>query len=536
MITRKVTGDQALAYGALAAGVRMVTSYPGSPGSGAAQAILDISAAPDLYFEWSVNERVALELGIGASLAGRRALVCVKSVGMNTMLDTLMVLNLTGTHGGLVILLGDDPGAYGSQNDQDTRPLATMIELPMLEPARVEQGYSLIQKAFDLSEEKKTVVILRITRSFSQAVSEILIQKQKIAAGDLGPTEKDPRFFPYPANAIDLHADLHAKLEEIEGWLSRNGESRLHGAGPIGVLTAGFVTQKLFDLVGDTPGFKWLELTSPFPPPRLLFREFLGGCSTVLVLEENEPYVENLLKTHVQENRQEVNILGKASGHIPRVGELFRWQIQEALVQIFPDYTPRESISRERMAAEKPGRISYCEPALYEDLYALIDTETHRLGRKKFLIVDPGCQVSLIGKADAKFAMGSAIGVADGIRKSGRPEICVAMFGDSAFFHSGIPALCNAGVSGADLIVIVVNNHGARTTGSQPSPNTGWNARGQDRTALDISNIAAACGVEVIEHVRDCRDSESIRLPLRRCMESGKLALLEIQTPLPAGF
>src|SRR5947209_5345707 len=158
MPERTLSGDEAMGYGALVAGVKLVASYPGSPSSGTVEVLIGLAERHGLYVEWSSNEKVALELGIGASIAGRRALVCTKSVGMNAMLDPLMALNLTPVHGGLVILLGDDPGGYGSQNDQDTRPLAQLLELPLLEPAGPAEGHALMQAAFEASERLRMPV------------------------------------------------------------------------------------------------------------------------------------------------------------------------------------------------------------------------------------------------------------------------------------------------------------------------------------------------------------------------------------------
>ena len=171
--SQTLNGDQAMAYGALASGVKLVASYPGSPSSGTVETLIELAKDHDIYVEWSSNEKVAIEMGIGASIAGRRALVCAKSVGMNLMIDPLMALNLTPVKGGLVILLGDDPGAYGSQNDQDTRPLALMLEMPMMEPASPAEGYDMMQEAFAVSEEFNTAVIIRETRSFTQQIESV---------------------------------------------------------------------------------------------------------------------------------------------------------------------------------------------------------------------------------------------------------------------------------------------------------------------------------------------------------------------------
>ena len=196
---KTLDGDQAMAYGALSSGVKLVASYPGSPSSGTVETIIDLAQKHEIYVEWSGNEKIAMEMGIGASIAGRRALVCVKSVGMNVMIDPLMVLNLTPVNGGLVIILGDDPGAYGSQNDQDTRPLVSMLEIPMLEPAGPAEGFSMIQEAFNISEQYHTALIIRITRSFTQQVESVPVSDAPTALQTWVLSENPGGLSRYPA-------------------------------------------------------------------------------------------------------------------------------------------------------------------------------------------------------------------------------------------------------------------------------------------------------------------------------------------------
>src|SRR5262245_45246490 len=200
MPERVVNGDEALAFGALVAGVKLVASYPGSPSSGTVEALTGLAERHDVYVEWSSNEKVALELAIGTSIAGRRALVCAKSVGMNAMLDPLMTLNLTPVHGGLVVLLGDDPGGYGSQNDQDTRPLAPMLEMPLIEPATPAEGDAMMRAAFDASEQLRLPVIIRVTRSFTRQAGRIDIPEGPFRQPDLGLARESWRFVPVPRN------------------------------------------------------------------------------------------------------------------------------------------------------------------------------------------------------------------------------------------------------------------------------------------------------------------------------------------------
>ena len=186
-MSEQINGDQAIAWGAIEAGVSTVSGYPGSPGTGTFTELAEKAETYGHRTEWCLNERIALDMAAGTSLAGKRALVCLKSVGMNVALDTMMVLNMSGIHGGLVILMGDDPGAWGSQNEQDTRPISILAELPMLEPATPEEGRDMVRWAFDFSERHKIIVIVRITRSFS-----VMLQDTP----DLSPPAEKPDLLP----------------------------------------------------------------------------------------------------------------------------------------------------------------------------------------------------------------------------------------------------------------------------------------------------------------------------------------------------
>src|SRR5262249_36893409 len=186
MPLQSLTSAHALAYGALVSGVKVVTSYPGSPSSETVEVLIGLAQRYGLHVEWSSNEKVAMEIGIGASIAGRRALVCTKSVGMNVMVDPLMALNLKPVHGGLVILLGDEPGCYGSQNDQDSRLLAQMLEMPWMEPATPAEGYAMLRAAFTVSEQFHTAMIVRETRSFTQQAEPVDLPEGPYLQPDLG--------------------------------------------------------------------------------------------------------------------------------------------------------------------------------------------------------------------------------------------------------------------------------------------------------------------------------------------------------------
>src|SRR5262245_13257135 len=212
-----------------------------------------------------------MEIGIGASIAGRRALVGTKSVGMNVMLDPLMALNLTPVHGGLVILLGDDPGGYGSQNDQDTRPLAPMLEMPWMEPATPAEGFAMMQVAFAVSEQFHTAVVVRETRSFTQQAEPVAIPDGPYAQPDLGLVREPWRFVPIPRNVVEKHRALHERLAALEHWANAAPFNRIAGqGGDRGLIAAGFASRKLRDVLGEEPrrDLRILKLGVLFPVPR----------------------------------------------------------------------------------------------------------------------------------------------------------------------------------------------------------------------------------------------------------------------------
>ena len=212
MSRQNVNGEQALAWGAVEAGVSVVAGYPGSPGTNTFNALQAMSKDHDHHTEWCVNERIALDIAAGACQGGKRALVCLKSVGMNVALDTLMVLNMTGTHGGLVILMGDDPGAWGSQNEQDTRPMAPFAEIPMVEPANPTEGRATMKWAFDYSEKHRTIVIIRITRSYSVQIEEVDALDAPKTKPSFEPAREPWRFISALKTVDRSHRRLHKKL------------------------------------------------------------------------------------------------------------------------------------------------------------------------------------------------------------------------------------------------------------------------------------------------------------------------------------
>src|SRR5579883_2788164 len=533
MPMKPMTSAQALAAGALVSGVKVVTSYPGSPSSETVEVLIELAERHGVYVEWSSNEKVAMEIGIGASIAGRRALVCTKSVGLNVMLDPLMALNLTPVHGGLVILLGDDPGGYGSQNDQDSRPLAPMLEMPWLEPATPAEGFAMMRAAFAVSEQYHTAMIVRETRSFTQQVEPIDLPEAPYPQPDLGFLREPWRFVPVPRNVVAKHRALHERLAVLETWADAAPFNRVVGKGDLGIIGAGFAYRKLLDVLGDEPrdGLTLLKLGVLFPLPRGLVAGFLAGCREVLVLEENEPYLETQIKAVAQESDIRTRIRGKATGHTRREGELFRWQIQQALTRFVPGFRPAAAYLEQDEASERPPRENHCAGCRFGVILDALRAAAERLGQDPVLVGDPGCLAPLGDRLDAKFAIGSAVGVADGLSRAGIGRRAVALFGDSSFFHTTLPAIGNAVHHGSDILMVVLDNGATVTSGFQPNPGVPRDALGRPATALDFERIARAIGVHFVHSVGpDDLDSRLAEVFHQGLTHPG-LGLIVVRTP-----
>ena len=560
-IPRTFSGGQALAYGAARAGVGCVTGYPGSPSSATMAALIELrraGAGAGCHLEWSANERVALEVAIGASLGGRRSLVCTKSVGMNVMVDPLMALNLTPLTAGMVIILGDDPGAYGSQNDQDTRALADLLELPMVEPDTARVGLEMVEAAFAASERYEMPVVVRVTRSFDACSAD---------AGDLagealewrvrkGAVAREPlRYVPYPGNAVAKHHDLHRRLREAAAWVSGAAFNRSSPAQPaaatersaaasgaaraggrpgarLGIVSAGFCTSKLNDVIGGEQGaggngLGRLALGGIFPLPAAPLRAFLAAHEEVLVVEENEPYLEQRIAALAHAERLPVRIRGKLTGDVARGGELYRWQIAAAVAGFAPGVEVSARFTEAGEAAERPPRRDHCAGCPFDRLIDAVQAWLAGSGRDAWLVADPGCLASEAPRLGAKYAIGSAAAVAHGLQHAGQDA--VALFGDSAFFHAALPALCNAYAQGADLAVIVVDNAGAVTTGRQPHPGSGRTALGAPAPRLDMLALARACGAS---HAAQA-DLEDLATALPAALDGPGMRVLVVDAPWP---
>jgi indolepyruvate ferredoxin oxidoreductase alpha subunit len=460
-------------------------------------------------------------MAYGASLNGMRSLLCVKGVGLNIALDPLMALNMAGCNAGFVILVGDDPGAWGSQNEQDSRIFALAAELPMLEPTSVASAWTAMSEAFALSESTSLPVLVRITRALVLNQAEIEIQTASTTA------QPPPSAFTYdrslcehrpwvvlPINVVPNHRRLHERTDAIEAQFETSALNRAWGSGPIGIAAAGIAYQKLLVALGGTcpSQLSVLQLATFNPFPRRLARTWLSSRESVLVLEETTPWVERALRDTAQAAGQTLPIYGRDTEHIPREGELFAPQIAQTLNKLCPQLAlPTEGTSSRPM----PSRQPLCENCPYIPIFdALVQLMEQHGGRDQYVVVgDPGCMVRAQAPPycllDVKNSLGSSIAQAAGLamghplttEQNRQTKRIIALSGDSSFLHSGFAGLvdlCRLPAARRQALVIILDNGTTALSGGQPHPASQTNARGQPRKPVDLAALARNAGADFV--------------------------------------
>lgn len=540
-----MTGSETLAYSALEAGVQFVTGYPGSPSTGTVEALLRL-APPGVRIEWAINEKSAFDAAFGASLAGVRSLLCLKSVGLNVALDSLMVSNLASGDGGFVILVGDDPGGWGSQNEEDSRPLVAAAEVPLLEPTGPGEVRPAMQWAFDLSEQFRVPVVVRITRAL--AAGETAITPPAIAAPRQQPADfrRQPgRFSVLPVDVVAFHRRLKATLDEVRCHFEGSALNGVEGRGQQGVIAAGHAYSKLIDLVGQSstgrgepgggPPLRILRLGTLHPLPEQRITSFLQQVDAALIIEEIAPYVEIQIQAMAQRAGLTLPIYGQSSGHLPGTGELFAAQIAPALAALLPGWPwPSPGTATRTM----PSRQLLCEDCPYIPTFeALLAVMERHGGRDAFVVTgETGCMVRAqlppYELLDVKYGMGSSIGLAAGLARAGIRQRIVALSGDSAFLHSGLGELIDTAQAGVEVLVVVLANETTALSGGQPHPGTSHDAQGQPRNPVDLARLIQAAGVDRVRVV-DPEDTHGTQAALAEGLTAGGVAVVIAQSACP---
>ncbi|MEM3768465.1 MAG: indolepyruvate ferredoxin oxidoreductase subunit alpha [Nitrososphaerales archaeon] len=498
-------GNEAIARGAIEAGVKVVTTYPGTPSSEIADSLSYVAKDAGIYMEYSTNEIVAVEVAAGASLCGVRALSCMKHVGLNVASDALITLAYTGVRGGFVLVTADDPGCWSSQNEQDNRYYALLANLPCFEPSNSQEAKDWIVYAFDLSEKFELPILFRTTTRVSHTLAPVEIGPihKSLDHGKFIPDVK--RFVMVPDFARARHVALINKMESIKELNEKSSFNKIiEGGEKLGFITSGAsfnYTMEAIDLLGIEASILKIGMIHPFPEQ--LVKDFVRRFEEVFIVEELEPYIENTVKASTI--NLGVKIIGKSNNFLPKNGELSTSIITKALAKVLGKPLPKNfisDISFEEIKKILPPRPPILCPGCPHraSFYAI----KRSMKGMQINCTDIGCYALGIQEplkiGDLLICMGASVGTACGISKSQERPV-VSIIGDSTFFHAAIPGLINAVYNNHRIITIILDNCATAMTGFQPHPGTGLTGMGKQGKRVIIEEVVKGCGIEHIEVV-----------------------------------
>jgi len=509
-------GNEAIARGALEAGVKVCAAYPGNPSSEIIGSLSSAADALDLHVEWSVNEKVAMEVVAAASFAGLRGLCSMKQNGLNVASDFLLNLNLSGTQAGLVVVVADDPGGISSTNEEDSRIFAKIGDLPLLEPATFQEAKDMTRWAFSLSEDLGLPVMLRSVTRVSHARGNVRLDAlpRPVAKARFDISRPRLAFPPLPS-----HKALHQKLDRAKTFVESSPYNFYRGPEKPELLlvTSGsgwmYSLEAVINLgVQDRVGL--LKLGTTWPLPANLVLKHLKQAETVLFVEEVDPFLENNVKELFAQHCMDIGLkrfYGKASGTMPSTGEISPEIVSSALQSLLKvAYKPRPedyaSKAHEAAAELVPARaLGFCAGCPHRATYWAIKRALTLDGREGFVLGDIGCYGLGMGPSGFSqmktiHAMGSGAGLASGFGQLGRfglSQPVLAVCGDSTFYHAAMPALVNARYNGANFVLLLMDNSATAMTGFQPHPGTGRTATGKEAPVLDLKTICESLGARV---------------------------------------
>ena len=511
---RPLTGNEAIARGAWEAGVKVAAAYPGTPSTEILEN-LGRYPAESLHAEWSTNEKVALDVAIGASFAGRRALAAMKHVGLNVAADAFMSQTYIGVNGGLVLAICDDPGIHSSQNEQDTRMYAALATVPVLEPSDAQEALDFTKLAFELSELFDTPVIVRSTTRLSHTRSPVTLgERHEPPARPF--IEKPAKNVMIPAYARPRHSAVLERETKLKAYFAQGAINRWEkGDTSFGVITAGTCYPYVREVL---PEANVLKLGASWPLPDDLLRHYCVSIDRIFVVEELEPVIE-----------KEIRALGfKAEGKIffPRAGELSPEIVRAGFeqAQILPRRPAQNRWTPEPLV--RPPVL--CAGCPHTSAFMAVRATGARvagdIGCYTLACLDP------LRGMDTTVSMGSSIGNAVGMAMAGETKPVVATIGDSTFLHAGIPQLINAVYNQANITVVLLDNHITAMTGGQHHPGTGKTLRGEPAPQVDYEALVRAVGVKWVRKV-DSYDLAAMHQSLRDAINYRGVAVLIADRP-----
>ena len=496
------SGDEAVAQGAYEAGVKVAAAYPGTPST---EILQYLARFKEIDSQWSVNEKVAFEVALGAAIGGARALYASKHVGVNVAMDPMMTASYTGINAGFVIIGCDDPGLHSSQNEQDNRILAQAAKIPLLEPSSAQEAHSFVQEAFRLSEQFDTPVYVRMTTRICHSKEDIVIGKRKELP--MKPFKIDvAKYVMVPGYAYQRHIILEERLKDLKRYSNSSSLNVMEVRDPkIGVITSGSAYLYVKEML---PQASVLKLGMSFPFPGDLVKAFAAEVEKVIVIEELDPFIED-----------KVRALG-----IPCAGKDRSFRIGELRPEHIPLILEGKTKEPEVFSGRKPSLCPGCgHRMVFNVLKELKVAVSGDIGCYTLGVEPPFSSIHTC------VCMGAGVTMFEGLRRAGNDHV-VGVIGDSTFVHSGITGLINAAYNKVTGVIIILDNSITAMTGGQPHPGVGVTLKGEKTKKLSLEAICQASGADHVDVIDPAQVKDLTKL-LQKRMGQKKLSVIIARRP-----
>lgn len=539
-------GNEAIAMGAVAAGVTLVSGYPGTPSTEVLETIAK-NKLTDTYVEWSVNEKAAVEVAAGAAYSGARCMVTMKQVGLNVASDPLMSLEYIGIKGGMIILVADDPGPISSQTEQDTRHFAAFSKIPCFDPSSAQEAYEMVGEAFEYSEKYKTPVFLRPTTRVCHSYASVTVKDKDeyIHRTPEGFIKDSGRWVIFPRLSYQNHIKIEKRNVTLADDFSSYSRNRIYPASEPdtaanvrrGIAAGGISFTYAMEALKSVDMVRLFKVATPYPFPEKLALEFLDGLDEVLCVEELDPVIERELTYICGKHHLPVKIYGKLTGHVKNAGENTRDSIaknmSDFLLTSGTNAQPDSHVTEHTAARDDAPELPVRPPVLCAgcphraSFYAV---KTAMKGKKTIYCGDIGCYT--LGNAmpldmvDTCLCMGAGLGISQGVGRISPDTSCFAFVGDSTFFASAITGVINAVYNQAEMTLIILDNSTTAMTGHQPHPGTGQTMMGEVVSEVDIESVLRGIGLTVVETVDPLCLSASVECVKRVAKKTGVKAVI----------
>lgn len=522
-----IMGNGAIALGALAAGVNVVSGYPGTPSSEIIETIAKYHQGKT-HLEWSVNEKAAMEVAAGAAYAGARTLVTMKQVGLNVASDPLMSLAYVGVEGGMVIVSADDPGPISSQTEQDTRMFAEYCRIPVFDPSSPEDAYQMIQDAFDYSEKYHTPVLFRPTTRVCHAYASIEFDENFQPKEYKGFEKDSNRWVIFPRLSFNNHQMIEKRNPEIGEDFSTYTKNTVTGQGTKAILTGGISYSYVKEYLQDREDVRICRVATPYPFPETFILNALADVEEVLCIEELSPYLETKLLQLAGEKHLNIKVLGKKTGHGKLAGENNADWTKNAIQSFLGETPTQDSMDTSEMPNLPVRPPVLCAGCPHRAAFYAVKQAMK--GRTAYFCGDIGCYT--LGNAmpldmvDTCLCMGAGVTMAQGLHWTDPDAVSFSFIGDSTFFASGMTGVVNAIYNEADTILCVLDNSTTAMTGHQPHPGTGKNMMGHIVDKINIQKVLEGMGVKKILTVNPYDQAASIAAVKECAAEKGVKAII----------